>query len=131
MAAGLAEDYNISSGIDKIKKMKHGGRGEFQGRSHEQGGIRFGDVEVEGGEKFWVMSKAKSQLYVDVMDKVFDGINSGKITASNGDKVVNNITLNDKYTRKMYESIENEKNRDETEKYVILRHKNRTIKILK
>lgn len=128
-ALGVSQLARIKKSTSDIQKMKHGGRGEFQGASHEQGGIRFGNIEVEGREKFWVLSKQKSRQYGHVMDDVFDRINSGKV-AKQGNSV-NNISLNDKYTRKIYEQMQDEQAVQDNGKYVIKTKNNRTIKTFK
>ncbi len=100
-ALGVTQLAVIVKAKNDIAKMKYGGRGEFAGPSHEQGGIRFGNVEVEGGEKFYVLSKQHSKKYGHIMDQVFDDIKTGKI-AGQSNVFAPNINLNDEYTKGIF-----------------------------
>jgi hypothetical protein len=98
-ATGLGIVSQIGSGIARISKLEDGGRGQFKGKRHSQGGMRFGNVEVEGGENFYVLSRSDSKKYGHVMDSVFDRIKNGQPPTTSYSP---NINLNDKYTAGMY-----------------------------
>lgn len=127
-AMGATAIANIIKSSNDIKKMKEGGSGIFNGPSHAKGGIRFGNTEVEGGESYWVLSKAMTPKYAPIMQQVFDDIQTGKI-----EKEQNifspNIELNDEYTRKMYEIMSNSENVNNKGKYIEQRQGNRTRRI--
>ncbi len=100
-AVGITQIANIIKAKNEISKLAKGGRGEFNGASHAKGGIHWNGHEVEGGEKWYVLSKNHSKQYGHIMDTVFDKIKSGNINTS--PVYSPNINLNDKYTKGMYE----------------------------
>lgn len=62
-------------------KFERGGRGIFEGASHENGGIKIGNnMEAQGGEAYYIFNKtatnSKGKL---LMDTLFDAINGGRI----------------------------------------------------
>jgi hypothetical protein len=103
---GALQLSRIAQARSEIAKMKYGGHGVFQGKSHTEGGIRFGNVEVEGGEPFWVMPKNAPKERVQIMNKVFQDLQSGKMREkSNVYAPV--INVNDEYQKKIYETLQN------------------------
>jgi len=103
---GAVQLSKIASARSQIAKMQHGGSGVFEGASHSQGGIRFGNVEVEGGEPFWVMPKNASAERVGIMNKVFEDLQRGKTPNFSPNNNIN-VSVNDEYQKKIYDVINN------------------------
>lgn len=79
-AAGvmLASFLSLKSDANSLEV---GGRGDdkgiITGKRHSQGGERFADnIEVEQGEKWWVMNRNASKKNGQLMDSVFDSLNN-------------------------------------------------------
>ena len=62
-------------------KYEHGGRGVFEGASHSQGGIPFGNnMEAQGGEAYYILNKsATNSKGRKLMDVLFDAVNGGRV----------------------------------------------------
>lgn len=129
-ALGVTLLARILQAKNEISKLAEGGRGEFRGASHAGGGIQWNGHEVEGGEKWYVLSKQHSRRYGHIMDKVFDEIKGGKAPNTGGNIFAPNINLNDEYTKGMY-GLMKQPQQQHSDRYREVKQGNRITRIYK
>lgn len=77
-ALGAIQTGLIAAQIAKVKPIKYADGGLLSGPSHSQGGIRLGNVEVEGGEA--VINKHSTKRFLPLLDAINAAGNGGKHT---------------------------------------------------
>ena len=77
-ALGAVQTAMIARQMSKVKPIKYADGGLLQGPSHSQGGIRLGNIEVEGGEA--VINKRSTKRFLPLLDAINAVGNGGKHT---------------------------------------------------